>query len=83
NVWYRVKLPNNLPNDANLYIFSTDLIMEVYLENKKIYQFGTFNAQGKGKFEGWPWHLIPLDNEAQNKYLYFRVFSNYLDIGLW
>ncbi|RBQ31296.1 diguanylate cyclase [Arcobacter sp. FW59] len=83
NVWYRVKLPNNLPNDANLYIFSTDLIMEVYLEDKKIYQFGTFNAQGKGKFEGWPWHLIPLDNEAQNKYLYFRVFSNYLDIGLW
>lgn len=83
NVWYRVKLPDTLPNDANLYIFSVDLIMEAYLEDKKIYHFGSFDEFGKGKFEGWPWHLIDLDENSTDKYLYFRVFSNYLDIGLW
>ncbi|WP_198305474.1 GGDEF domain-containing protein [Arcobacter vandammei] len=83
NVWYRVKLPSSLPNDAHLYIFSVDLITEVYFEGKKIYHFGTFDEFGKGKFEGWPWHLISLDKNSEDKYLYFRVFSNYLDIGLW
>lgn len=83
NVWYRVKLPDILPSDPNLYIVSVDLITEVYFENKKIYQFGEFDQNGKGNFIGWPWHLIPLSSNYAGKYLYFRIYSNYHDIGLW
>jgi diguanylate cyclase (GGDEF)-like protein len=83
NVWYRVLLPQILPPNPTLYIFSIDLISEVYLHDKRIYSFGTFDANGRGKFKGWPWHMISLDEEAAGEYLYFRIYSDYPDIGLW
>ena len=73
NVWYRVKLPDALPNDPNLYIVSIDLITQVYFENRQIYHFGEFNKEGKGEYKGWPWHLIKLPNDSAGKYLYFRI----------
>lgn len=83
NVWFRVLLPKHLLDDPHLYIFSIDFLAEVYLENKKIYSFGNFNLQGKGHYEGWPWHMIQLPKHSNGKYLYFRVYSNASDIGLW
>lgn len=83
NVWYRIKLPGILPKDPTLYIFSIDLITEVYFKNEKIYSFGTFDTNAKGTFEGWPWHMIKIPEDAQGEYLYFRIYSNYPDIGLW
>ena len=83
NVWYRVKLPDILPNDPNLYIVSIDLITQVYFENRQIYHFGEFNKEGKGEYKGWPWHLIKLPNDSAGKYLYFRIFSDYADIGFF
>lgn len=83
NVWFRVKLPDVLPNDSYLYIVSTDLINQVYYEGKEIYHFGEFDKDGKGEFKGWPFHLISLANDSAGKYLYFRIYSNYTDIGFW
>lgn len=83
NVWYRIPLPQALPYDPTLYIFSIDLIAEFYLDGQKIYQYGTFDATGKGKFIGWPWHMISLPKDAGGKHLYVRVYSDYPDIGLW
>ncbi|WP_121628495.1 GGDEF domain-containing protein [Poseidonibacter antarcticus] len=83
NVWYRVKLPEHLPADPNLYIFSIDFIVQVYLKNKLIYDFGEFDENAKGEFKGWPWHMISLPSFSENEYLYFRIYSNYIDIGLW
>lgn len=83
NVWYRTVLPSGVWRDPVLYIFSIDLIAEVYLENQKIYQYGTFNKQGQGHFEGWPWHMITLPQGFSGKLIYFRVFSSASDIGLW
>lgn len=83
NVWYRVKLPSSLPQDPHLYIFSVDLITQAYLEGKQIYHFGEFDTLGKGKYQGWPWHMFSLPQNSEEKYLYFRVYSHYLDIGLF
>lgn len=83
NVWYRVKLPSTLTNDPTLYIFSIDLISEIYYKNKRIYHFGEFDKAGKGEFIGWPWHMVSLPVDSAGEYLYFRVYSNYIDIGLW
>ncbi|XPV67523.1 MAG: GGDEF domain-containing protein [Halarcobacter sp.] len=83
NVWFRVKLPNTLTKDPNIYIFSVDLITQVYCDEKQIYHFGNFNKDGKDVFEGWPWHMFSIPNNSAGKYLYFRVYSNYVDIGLW
>jgi len=83
NVWYRVQLPATLTKDPTLYIFSIDLISEVYYKGKQIYHFGDFDEEGKGEFKGWPWHMIPLADNSGGEYLYFRVYSYYIDIGLW
>lgn len=83
NIWFRVKLPDKLPVDPNLYIFSIDFITQVYLQNKQIYNFGEFDKNGKGEFKGWPWHMISLPSNSEGEYLYFRIYSNYIDIGLW
>ncbi|MGZ0707723.1 ATP-binding protein [Coraliomargarita sp. W4R53] len=83
NVWYRYHLPaGKLPGNS-LYIFSVDLIVEIYLEDQLIYHYGTFAADGSGSFEGWPWHLIDLPHDSAGKDLYFRIYSDYSDIGLW
>lgn len=76
-------MPDVLPNDPYLYIVSTDLINQVYYESKQIYHFGEFDKEGKGEFKGWPFHLISLPNDSAGKYLYFRIYSNYTDIGFW
>ncbi|MGB3752008.1 MAG: hypothetical protein WA945_10610, partial [Arcobacteraceae bacterium] len=83
NVWYRIKLPDTLTKDPTLYISSIDLVAQVYLNGKQIYHFGDFDEQGKGSFQGWPWHMISLPSHSAGDYLYFRVYSNYSDIGLW
>jgi len=83
HVWFRVMLPDGEWQEPVLYIFSVDLIVQVYFDGQKIYQYGTFDEQGRGRFEGWPWHEISLPDGFEGKYLYFRVFSDYTDIGLW
>lgn len=82
-VWYRVTLPEGEWQDPVLYILSVDLIVQVWLDGENIYQYGTFDRDGRGKFEGWPWHEIALPEGYENKTLYFRVFSDYTDIGFW
>ncbi|MEP1216921.1 MAG: GGDEF domain-containing protein [Marinobacter sp.] len=83
HVWFRVTLPGGEWQEPVLYIFSVDLIVQVWLDGENIYQFGTFDHQGRGRFEGWPWHAVPLPEGFEDKQTYFRVFSDYTDIGLW
>ncbi|WPJ94015.1 HAMP domain-containing sensor histidine kinase [Coraliomargarita algicola] len=83
NVWYRYDLPETPLPGYSLFITSVDLIVEVYLEDRLIYNYGSFAADGSGSFEGWPWHLIDLPPDSSGKSLYFRVYSDYSDIGLW
>ncbi len=83
NVWYRYKLPDTLPAEPSIFVFSIDLITQVYVSGKMIYHYGDFDKEGKGKFVGWPWHLIDLPQDAAGKTIYFRVYSDYPDIGLW
>lgn len=83
NIWYRTLIPQGDWRDPVLYIFSVDLIVEAYLDGKQIYHYGQFDTKGQGTFEGWPWHMISLPPDAAGKPIYFRVYSNYLDIGLW
>lgn len=83
NVWYRVVLPEGQWRDPVLYIFSVDLIVQVYQGGRQIYGYGQFDEAGRGRFAGWPWHMISLPEYSQGEPLYFRVFSDYFDIGLW
>ena len=83
NAWFRTTLPAGEWRDPILYIFSVDLITEVYMDGERIYHYGTFTPEGGGRFEGWPWHMISLPPDYAGKQIYFRIWSNYSDIGLW
>ncbi|MDR5858759.1 GGDEF domain-containing protein [Halomonas eurihalina] len=84
HAWFRTTLPMDGEwRDPVLYIYSVDLIVEAYLEGQRIYRYGNFNARGEGHFAGWPWHMIELPQDFAGKRLYFRIYSNYTDIGLW
>ncbi|SIS90742.1 GGDEF domain-containing protein [Neptunomonas antarctica] len=84
NVWYRTVLSDNGEwRDPVIYIYSVDLITEVYIDGQQIYHYGSFDQNGQGRFEGWPWHMIALPNDFAGKVIYFRIFSSSTDIGLW
>ncbi len=83
HAWFRITLPPGEWRDPVLYIYSIDLNTQVWLEEEPIYQHGRFDARGEGRFEGWPWHMIRLPEDFAERTLYFRVFSDYTDIGLW
>jgi diguanylate cyclase (GGDEF)-like protein len=83
HVWYRVTLPGTKVQQPVLYVYSIDIIAQVYLDGEKIYQYGAFDEHGNGRFEGWPWHEIYLPDGYEHKTIYFRIFSDYTDIGLW
>jgi len=83
HAWFRITLPEGEWRDPVLYIYSVDLITQAWLGDQNVYQYGHFDARGEGRFEGWPWHMIPLPKDFAGKTLYFRVFSDYTDIGLW
>ncbi|HCC81117.1 MAG TPA: GGDEF domain-containing protein, partial [Methylophaga sp.] len=82
-IWYRTTLPDINLIDPVVFISSIDLIAEVYLDQQLIYRFGEFDAEGKGEYAGWPWHIIGLPDDFAGRTLYFRVYSDYTDIGLW
>ena len=83
NVWFRVPLPEGDWFAPALYIYSVDIIVQIWFRGELLYQYGSFDAQGRGTFVGWPWHEIPLPAGYEGETIYFRVFSDYTDIGLW
>ncbi|WP_228128439.1 GGDEF domain-containing protein [Marinobacter daepoensis] len=81
--WFRVTLPEGNWFHPVLYVYSVDIIVQVWFRGERLYQYGTFEGEGRGAFEGWPWHEIQLPDDYEGETLYFRVFSDYTDIGLW
>ncbi len=83
NIWFRVTLPETDLRDPVFYATSVDLLVEAYLDGERIYRHGEFDENGVGKFAGWPWHMITLPEDFTGKTMYFRVYSDYMEIGFW
>lgn len=83
-VWFKTTVPDlsqfRIPA---LFIYSIDLMADVYLDGEKIYQHGDILNRDIKTFYGWPWHGIELPKDAAGKTLFFRVFSNYNALGFW
>lgn len=83
NVWFRITLPQHVYRDPVFYTSSIDLLAEAYLDGKLIYKHGQLDQDGAGIFAGWPWHMVILPENFAGQTLYFRVYSNYINIGFW
>lgn len=81
-LWLKLQLPSGAWRDPYLFISSIDLSAQIFDSRGQLYQFGEFDAEGRSRFAGWPWHLIEVPNADLGQTLYFRVFSDYADIGL-
>ncbi|MCB1190802.1 MAG: GHKL domain-containing protein [Leptospiraceae bacterium] len=81
-LWYRLKLPNSLDTRQVLFITEIFSFFEIYTDNQKIYQFGELSATKNQEFLGFPWHIIPLIPEYADQYIYLRVYSDTMLIGL-
>ncbi|MDT8311611.1 MAG: diguanylate cyclase, partial [Methylophaga sp.] len=82
-IWFKTTLPAANAQNPVIFITSVDLTVAAYLEGQKIYQFGEVTAEKQPVFRGWPWHSIPLPTDYAGKTLTLKVFSDYVDIGLW
>jgi len=80
-LWLKLELNSEAWRNPHLFMSSIDLTAQVYDSQHKIYQFGEFDPLGYSQFAGWPWHLLPVA-AAESNTLYFRIFSDYLHIGL-
>lgn len=82
-VWFKTVLPEIALSEPVIFITSIDLNVEVYLDDQVIYRFGQLAQESRKPFMGWPWHEITLPENVTDKPLYFRIYSDYKDIGLW
>lgn len=74
-VWVRIKLANETFREPSIFFITYDQIFEVYLDNKIIYKYGSFDDASKKKSPGSPWHLIDLPDNFQGKYIYFKMYG--------
>ncbi|MFN3603593.1 MAG: SpoIIE family protein phosphatase [Leptonema sp. (in: bacteria)] len=84
-IWLKTKLPEfNFP-DPVLFFDSIDLNFDLFLEDKLMYQYGTFDLDGNVIFQGWPVHLLSISDNWKNKEIYLKVYSleEYKDLGIW
>ncbi len=82
-VWFRTVLPDIDLSTPVIFVTSINLNVEVYLDDQIIYRFGKLAQDSDKPFMGWPWHQIKLPQNFAGKPLYFRIYSDYTDIGLW
>lgn len=82
NLWQRVRLPRTPFENPSLYVLGVDQNMEVFLDGEFLYRFGPLDAKGNGRFEGYPWHIIPLPNNSAGRLLSFRIWADHVNIGL-
>lgn len=80
-IYYR--LPDILPDNPVLEFTSKQMIVEVMLENRVIYEYGTKNNAPVGQILGNPWNVIDLPNDAAGKEIAVCFISPYSDHGTY
>ncbi len=68
----RLRLPSFSAKDASIFIKLLDQPFTVEIDGVEIYRFGNLSSQ-KRTFLGLPWHIIPLPNNFQGKFLVFNL----------
>lgn len=81
-LWLRIRLPDWKGPSPGLFAGRVDQIMQIYLEDELLYQYGDFYAVNDNRFQSWRNHLIPLPDHFTNHWLTFRIWSDGPDIGV-
>jgi two-component system, sensor histidine kinase ChiS len=85
-IWLRVHIPAPAPGrevrDPSLFVSRAALKFEVYQDGRLIYRNGSMAPGERDKPAGVPWHIIPLGSDYYKSPVYFRMYSDYMLIGV-
>ena len=85
-IWLRLTLPKPAAGtevrDPSLFISRAALKFEIYQNGRLIYRHGSLAPGERKKPAGVPWHIIRLDGDYYTSPLYFRLYSDYMLIGV-
>ncbi len=82
NVWIRTTIPHTNTPDPSLFLLGVDQAVEVFIDGKSIYNFGSISKEGVGNFTGYAWHIIRIPKSAEGNKIYFRIWSKHINIGI-
>ena len=74
-LWLRIPLPEIQLRDPQLRVQFIGFACEAYLENVLFFQFKAVNVPGQGKFTENQFNRLSLNQNFQNKHVFFRVYS--------
>ena len=75
-IWLRVSLPDGKWESPYLYLRAVPNILNVYLNNKRIYQQLSLNYAGVVEYKDYQLPIIPLESDFLGKTLLFQVYAN-------
>ncbi|MCK5148959.1 response regulator [bacterium] len=79
SLWLRIPVPEWEGGNPGLFIRGARQIMQVWLGDELIYQYGDFSLIDEARFKGWRHHLIQLPDEWDNRLISFRIWSSGAD----
>ncbi|MCP4138168.1 MAG: SpoIIE family protein phosphatase [bacterium] len=82
-IWLKTKLPAGEWESPSLCLEGLYQVIEVYLDGKSLYTFGTIDENGMAEYPGSSFHIIPLSPGFAGKNIYFRIYSDYHSIGMY
>ncbi len=73
--WAKIRVPQDLPEQAALFFRTRDHEVAAYQGERLIYSYGTL--QPRNDVLGSTWHMVALPPDAAGKEVYLRVYGNY------
>lgn len=82
-LWLKTIIPDIHPAEPAILIDGQGILVafEMFIEDTVIYRFGWNDSIDQGRFTGMTSHLVNLEDDFSGKTLYFRIFSDYTNIG--
>ena len=79
--WLRIRLPQTDWREPVLFLPSVFLSVQIFLEDRALYTFGSFQASHSNRFSPFIPHRVLLPLDCYGKFMYLRMFSNVPDIN--
>ncbi len=81
-IWYRTRLPANLPDSPALYIQHLMEGFEAYVDGELIKKFGHLGSNNENKYASSTIQVISLPQDAAGKMLVFQIYSEGCCLGI-
>ena len=81
-LWMRALLSGKKTADPAVYFDCVLYNFEAYHRGTMVYRFGAVSPGNERRFQGRPWHIVPLADDFDGTYLYLRIYSFDSHIGI-